>query len=325
MGGVRGSREARHRRLEPEGAVPPITFTGSRSERPELSTDTRRWTVVEMIRWTTEYLAGKGFHNARLNADLLLAGMLGLKRLELYLQHDRPLTPGELAEFRNRLRRRARREPLQYIDGTAAFRDLVLKVDRRVLIPRPETERLVQEVLDWAAGRADLHAVDVGTGSGAIALSLAIEGPFARVVATDASAEALAAAGENHQSVAPRAPVEFRSGDLLAPLHGETFDVVVSNPPYVGDEEAASLDAEVREWEPASALFAGAGGLEVIRRLVPQAAEALRPGGLLALEIGAAQGAAVSRIIDQTGAFGEPRVRPDLAGRDRFVLAERLA
>lgn len=277
-----------------------------------------------MIRWTAEYLAGKGFHNPRLNAELLLAGMLGLKRLDLYLQYDRPLTPEELAEYRERLRRRARREPLQYIDGTAAFRDLVLKVDRRVLIPRPETERLVQEVLDWAAGRTDLQAVDVGTGSGAIALSLATEGPFARVVATDVSDAALALARENHHLSASAAPVDLRAGDLLAPVRGERFHVVVSNPPYIGDEEAPALDAEVRDWEPAGALFAGAGGLDVIRRLVPQAADVLEPGGLLALEMGAAQGAAVCAIIEQTHAFGAPRVRPDLAGRDRIVLAERL-
>jgi release factor glutamine methyltransferase len=289
-----------------------------------LATDTKRWTVVEMIRWTAEYLAGKGFHNARLNAELLLAGQLGLKRLDLYLQFDRPLSPEELAEFKARLRRRAKREPLQYIDGTAAFRDLVLRVDPRVLIPRPETEVLVQHVLDWAAGHTALAAVDVGTGSGAIALALATEGPFARVVATDAQAPALAAARENHHFAAPQAPVEFRLGDLLQPVRGETFDVVVSNPPYIGDEEAEGLDPEVREHEPASALFAGTGGMEVIRRLVPQAAEVLRPGGLLALEMGAAQGPAVCAAIEQTNAFGAPRVRPDLAGRDRIVLAERL-
>jgi release factor glutamine methyltransferase len=277
-----------------------------------------------MIRWTAEYLGEKGVHNARLNGELLLAGVLGCKRLDLYLQHDRPLSAEELAEFKIRLRRRARREPLQYIDGTAAFRNLVLRVDPRVLIPRPETEVLVQQVLDWARGREALTAVDMGTGSGAIALALATEGPFARVVATDAQAEALAAARENHALAAPGAPVEFRQGDLLAPVRGERFDVVVSNPPYVGDEERASLDPEVREWEPASALFAGVGGMDVIRRLVPQAAEALKPGGLLALEIGAAQGAAVARVIEETNAFGAPRVRPDLAGRDRVALAERL-
>jgi release factor glutamine methyltransferase len=289
-----------------------------------VATDTKRWTVVEMIRWTAEYLGGKNVHNARLNAELLLAGVLGLKRLDLYLQFDRPLSPEELAEFKERLRRRARREPLQYIDGTAAFRDLVLRVDPRVLIPRPETEVLVQEVLDWTRGRDNLCGVDVGTGSGAIALALATEGPFARVVAIDAQADALAAARENHVFAAPDAPLEFLHGDLLAPVRGEAFDVVVSNPPYVGEEERASLDPEVRDWEPATALFAGVGGLDVIRRLVPQAAEALNPGGLLAMEIGAAQGGAVRQIIEGTNAFGAPRVRPDLAGRDRVVLAERL-
>jgi release factor glutamine methyltransferase len=277
-----------------------------------------------MIRWTAEYLGGKNVHNPRLNAELLLAGVLGLKRLDLYLQYDRPLSPEELAEFKDRLRRRARREPLQYIDGTAAFRDLVLRVDPRVLIPRPETERLVQEVLDWTRGRDDLVAVDVGTGSGAIALALATEGPFARVVAIDAQADALQAARENHAFAAPDAPVEFFHGDLLQPVRGQAFDVVVSNPPYVGDEEAEGLDPEVRDWEPGTALFAGVGGLDVIRRLVPQAADALKPGGLLAMEIGAAQGAAVREIIETTNAFGAPRVRPDLAGRDRVVLAERL-
>lgn len=283
----------------------------------------RRWTVVELLKWTAEYLQGKGFHNARLNGDLLLAGTLGLRRLELYLQHDRPLTAEELAAFKERLRRRARREPLQYIDGTAAFRDLVLRVDPRVLIPRPETEVLVQEVLDWAGGRDGLAAVDVGTGSGCIALALATEGPFARVVGTDASAGALEVAEENRLRAAPGAPVELRLGDLLEPVAGETFDVVVSNPPYVGDEEAAGLDAEVREWEPGSALFAGPGGLDVYRRLVPAAAGVLRSGGLLALEVGAGQGAAVSRLLEEAECWGPPRVRPDLAGRDRVVLAER--
>jgi release factor glutamine methyltransferase len=285
--------------------------------------EARRWTVVELLKWTAGYLEEKGFHNARLNGDLLLAGTLGLKRLDLYLQHDRPLAPEELAAFRERLRRRARREPLQYIDGTAAFRDLVLRVDPRVLIPRPETEILVQEVLDWSRGRQGLHAVDVGTGSGCIALALATEGPFARVVGTDASAEALEVAEENRALAAPGAPVELRHGDLLAPVAGERFDVVVSNPPYVGEEEAAGLDAEVRDWEPRAALFAGPGGLDAYRRLVPAAAEVLRGGGLLALEIGAGQAAAVSRLIEETEFWGPPRVRPDLAGRDRVVLAER--
>ena len=277
---------------------------------------------MELLRWTAEYLEGKGFHNARLNGELLLAGTLKLKRLDLYLQYDRPLRPDELAEFKARLRRRARREPLQYIEGEAHFRDLVLRVDGRVLIPRPETELLVQRVIDWAAGRPGLAAADVGTGSGAIALSLAAEGAFERVVATDVEAGALEAARANHAAAAPDAPVEFRLGDGLAALAGERFDAVVSNPPYIAVGERPSLDPEVSEWEPASALFGGDDGLEIIRPLVAGAASVLRPGGLLALEIGAGQGAAVAELVRAVGSFGEPRVEKDLAGRDRIVLAE---
>lgn len=284
--------------------------------------DGKRWTVVEMLRWTTEYLGNKGFHNARLNAELLLAGTLGLKRLDLYLQYDRPLDVQEIAEFKSRLQRRARREPLQYIDGEAAFRDMVLRVDRRVLIPRPETEVLVEEVLTWARGRHALRALDVGTGSGAIALSLAAEGPFELLVGTDVEPDAIEAARSNLAFVAPTAPVEFRLGSVYQPVMGERFDVVVSNPPYIACGERQELDPEVREWEPGSALFGGEDGLAVIRELIAGAAGALRPGGLLALEIGVTQAGAVAEMIDATRAFALPQVRRDLSGRERIVLAE---
>jgi release factor glutamine methyltransferase len=180
----------------------------------------------------------------------------------------------------------------------------------------------VQAVLDWAAGREALAALDVGTGSGAIALALASEGPFARVLAVDVSAGALEVARANAREAATAAPVELRLGSLYEAAAGERFDVVVSNPPYVGEDERVSLDAEVRDWEPGQALFAGAGGLEVIRPLVEQAPAHLRPGGLLAMEIGAGQAAAVRELIRATAAFAEPRVKADLAGRDRIVTAE---
>lgn len=289
-----------------------------------MSQPERAWPIVELIRWTTEYLTGKGFHNARLNAELLLAGVLGVKRLDLYLQFDRVLQPAELAEFKQRLLRRAKREPLQYIEGRAAFRGLSLHVDGRVLIPRPETEVLVGEVLKWAAGRSGLRALDVGTGSGAIALSLASEGPFAQVVATDLSAEALAVARANHAALVPEAAVEFREGAGYAPVAGERFDVIVSNPPYVAEPERAALDAEVRDWEPPLALFAGASGLEVIEPLVREAPRHLHPGGLLALEIGAAQASAVLELIRSVERLRAPQLRPDLAGRERIVLAHAL-
>lgn len=276
-----------------------------------------------MVRWTTDYLAGKGIENARLNAELLLAGTLGVKRLDLYLQFDRPLAAQEIAQFRSRLLRRARHEPLQYIEGEAAFRNLQLQVDRRVLIPRPETELLVDAVLAWSAGGSDLTALDVGTGSGAIALALATEGRFGRIVATDLSSDALAVAQANLARVAPAVPVEFRLGDAYTPVVGERFDVVVSNPPYVAGPERDTLDAEVRDWEPAPALFGGPDGLDVIRVLVAQAETVLRPGGLLALEIGATQGRQVAEMVSRAGGFAPPEIRRDLANRERFVLAER--
>lgn len=277
---------------------------------------------MELVGWTANYLGDKGFHNPRLNAELLLAGALGVKRLDLYLQFDRPLRADELAAFKARLLRRAKHEPLQYIEGTAAFRDLAVHVDPRVLIPRPETEVLVQEVLDWAAAHGARTALDVGTGSGAIALALATEGAFERVVAVDVSPDALEVARGNADMAAPGAPVELRLGSLYQAVAGERFDVVASNPPYVGTEERAALDAEVRDWEPATALFAGAGGLDVIRPLVEQAPRHLNPGGLLAMEIGAGQADAVRALIRETGDFAEPRVRRDFSGRDRVVLAE---
>jgi release factor glutamine methyltransferase len=281
----------------------------------------RVWTPVELIRWTEGYLAGKGFEDARLNAELLLAGVLRLKRLDLYLQFDRPLTAEELAEYKARLRRRVRHEPLQYIEGTAAFRNLTLKVDGRVLIPRPETESLAGEVLKWAAARPGLDVLDLGTGSGAIALSLRQEGAFGRVVATDISRPAVdlarANADRNHLS-----DIDFRHGSFYDPVEGETFDVIVSNPPYVAEREREALPSEVRDWEPAAALFAGDDGLAAIRSIVRGAPRHLRAGGLLAMEIGAAQSAAVIEIVREAGGFADPLVRRDFSGRDRLVLVE---
>ncbi|NIY07188.1 MAG: HemK family protein methyltransferase, partial [Gemmatimonadetes bacterium] len=196
---------------------------------------------MEIARAAAAYMAERGIENARLEAELLLASVLGLSRLELYLQHDRPLTPGEKESFRALVRRRLKREPLQYVLGEVQFRALSLRVDPRVLIPRPETEVLVGEVLRWAASRGaaeGLTAVDVGTGSGAIALSLAKEGPFRRVVATDVSTDALEVARQNAARAGLAERVEFRTGALWDALRpGERFDVVVSNPPYIPEAE----------------------------------------------------------------------------------------
>jgi release factor glutamine methyltransferase len=294
-----------------------------------------------MMRWSGAYLSEKGVERGRLDAEHLLAHVLGLERLQLYLQHDRPLTSAELDRFRPLLRRRARREPLQYILGTAAFREVELAVDRRVLIPRPETEVLVQAVLDRvggadggggpgigasAPGPDGLTALDVGTGSGAIAVSLALEGPFARVVATDASPEALEVARANVEGAGVSDRVELRGGVLFGPLGPEErFDVVVSNPPYVADAEAQTLPPEVRDWEPAQALFAGPDGLAVLRGLLAGAPRHLAVGGLLAMEVGAGQAPLLAGLLEESEAWGEVEIGADLAGRERVLLARRVA
>ncbi len=284
------------------------------------------WTVLRLILWGADYLGQKGVRRGRLDAEHLLAHVVGVGRLQLYLEYDRPLTTDELEGFRPLLHRRAKREPLQYIIGRQPFRELDLEVSSAVLIPRPETELLVGEILDWTARheRAEMTALDVGTGSGAIALSLAFEGPFASVLATDVDEGALEVARRNRDSAELGDKVELRLGPLFDPLHpGERFDVIVSNPPYVAESEAVTLDPEVVEWEPKRALFGGADGLEVVRGLVHGAREALRPGGLLALEVGVGQAGPVVRLLEDTGQIRELRVRRDYSGKERIVLARR--
>jgi release factor glutamine methyltransferase len=281
--------------------------------------------ALELTRKAGAVLAERGFPNARLEAELLLAGVLGIRRLDLYLQHDRPVDGAELERYRAWVRRRLKHEPLQYIVGTAAFRKLELHVDPRVLIPRPETEVLVGEVLSWAT----LHgswgaALDIGTGSGAIALSLACEGRFARIVATDVSRDALDVARGNAQRAGLSDVVEFRCGAYFEPVReGERFTVIVANPPYVAESERAMLAPEVREHEPAAALFAGADGLSAIDELVAGAPPWLESGGLLALEIGDGQAEAVLERVRATAAYANASVVADLTGRRRVLVAER--
>jgi len=274
--------------------------------------------------WSAGYLEEKGVERARLDAEYLLAHVLGVGRLQMYLQHERPLEPGELDAFRPLLKRRAAREPLQYILGRQAFRDLDLEVGPGVLIPRPETERLVEVVLAWArAGRrSGLTGLDIGTGSGAIALALLAEGPFEGFVATDTSPDALAVAARNRDAQGMGERLRLRSGSFLEPVApGECFDVVVSNPPYVAEGDRAALAPEVAEWEPAGALFAGRDGLDALRRLVADAGNALRADGLLALEVGDGQAPAVTDLVRDCGVYRDVAVHRDLTGRERVVTA----
>lgn len=284
------------------------------------------WTVLRLLRWSGGYLEDRGVEGGRLEAEHLLAEALDTERLRLYLEFDRPLTPEELDAYRPLLLRRARREPLQHVVGYTRFREVELRTDARAMIPRPETEILVGAVLEWVERREmeEVAGVDVGTGTGAIALSLLREGPFRRIVATDRSEEALSLARENAERLGATDQVAFRRGDLFGALgEAERFDVVVSNPPYVARGDAADLEPEVREWEPEDALFAGPEGTEVVAALVSGAPSHLRPGGLLALEIGAEQGERARELVRGRGAYEEPEIRRDLAGRERILLAVR--
>lgn len=280
------------------------------------------WTPIRLTRWSGEYLQEKGLENGRLDAELLLAHVLDTNRLDLYLQFDRPIHARELDRFKGLLLRRASREPLQYILGTTAFRELEIRTDPRALIPRPETEILVGEVLEWAETRGgDLTGLDIGTGSGVIALSLLTEGPFSSFIGTDSSPQAMELARENIRDLHLEERMEVREGALFEPLGPEErFDVIVSNPPYIREDERRTLQPEVKDWEPAQALFAGPDGLAVLLPLAQGAPCYLRSGGLFGAEVGEGQARKLAQAMNETGAFEDVWIRPDLSGTERIVL-----
>lgn len=279
---------------------------------------------MEIIRWSGGYLRDKGVEDGRLNAEYLLAHVLGMDRLQLYLHFDRPLAESELAVYRPFLKRRAAREPLQYLLGSASFRNLVLGVDPRVAIPRPETEYLIDVLIRMAErGRVFESALDIGTGSGAIAIALADEGLARSVTATDLSVAALEVARRNAEARG-HPEIGFRSGSLLEPVGDLTFDLVLSNPPYLSEDDWRTTEPEVREWEPQGALVAGEGGVALIRDIVAGVGAVLRPGGWFGVEVGSAQGEIVAGLLQDTGHFRSVEVHEDLAGRQRYVFARRF-
>ncbi len=279
-------------------------------------------TVLDVIKKTTEFFATKGIESPRLNAELLVGHALGLRRMQLYLNFERPLTAAELEQIRPLVRRRGQREPVQYILGETDFAGLKLKVDRRALIPRPETEYLVELL----ATRPDFSPgliLDLGTGSGALALGLARHFANAAVTAVDASAEALALARENAAACGLAERVTVLASDWYAALPpGGQFDLIVANPPYLSAEETAATLPEVHAHEPVQALTAAEGGLADLRVIIAGAPRFLRDGGLLALETGIAHHAELAKLAVAAG-FGRTESRPDLTGRDRFFFAAR--
>jgi len=279
-------------------------------------------TVLEIIKRTTEFLEKRGVESARLNAELLIGHALGLKRMQLYLQFERPLSETDLEKVRPLVKRRGNREPLQYILGETEFGGLKLKVDARALIPRPETEYLL-ELLVPRLAKAPESILDLGTGTGAIALALAQTYPAAVVTAVDESSAALDLARENVATCCLAERVRLLKSDWFSALTAdEKFELIVANPPYLSDAETNATAPEVKNFEPASALSAGPNGAADLELIFTQAHERLIPGGLLACETGIAQHGALLLLTAKIG-YSRTESLKDLTGRDRYLLAFR--
>ncbi|MBI5286175.1 MAG: peptide chain release factor N(5)-glutamine methyltransferase [Deltaproteobacteria bacterium] len=300
-------------------------------------------TVLEVIHKTTDYLRAKGIEDARLNAELLLAHLLKVNRLGVYLNYDRPLDERELEGLRELIKQRTKRKPLQYIIGRQGFWSLELKVNANVLIPRPETELLVEETLktvassQWSVVREKIRnnspltthhsplILDLCTGSGCIAIALAVELPNAMVYAVDKSEAALKVAMENAEEYKVADRITFLLGNPYQSLQGNhRFDLIVSNPPYIRSGDINGLQPEVRDYEPVSALDGGEDGLEVIRRIITDAPTYLKEKGWLILEVGAGQASVVETLIERTGAYTTPSIIKDYSGIERVVKAQKI-
>jgi len=286
------------------------------------------WTIKKVVRWTTGWFEDRDVtETPRLDADLLASHVLGISRVELYTQMDEELSDDELTTFKQLIKRRAAGEPVAYLIGYREFRNLALRTDDRALIPRPDTETVIDVVLELipAADALDdpLRMADVGTGTGAISLALFDERPDLRIAATDTSEEALSLARENIDGHDAGNRIALFHGDLLEPIPDRWFplDLVVSNPPYVAESERDELPTSVREYEPVEALMAGEDGLDVIRRLIPSATDALADGGWLVFEMGHQQGEAVEELLDEAG-LEEIEIHQDLGDRDRVASAQ---
>lgn len=285
------------------------------------------WTIRRLLSWTTDFFAKRGFESPRLEAEVLLAHVLDHARYQLYMHIDDVVSDAARSAFRDLVKRRSEGEPSAYLVGRKEFYALSFKVTPAVLIPRPDTEFLVIEALEALGkmvGRETPRLADVGTGSGCLAVAVARRSPQVRIVAIDRSAEALAVARENAQAHGVADRIDFCEGDLFEPLDPEDrFDLIVSNPPYVATPVWETLEPTIKNFEPRLALDGGIDGLDVIRRLVDQAAVRLHPGGTLAMEIGSDQGEAVTRLF-AGDLWSPPTIRRDHAGLDRVVTTRRL-
>jgi release factor glutamine methyltransferase len=281
----------------------------------------KTWTILELLNWTTEHFASRGIETARLDAECLLAHVLDVDRLRLYVDFEAPVAAGDRTAYRDLVRRRANeRVPVAHLVGEKEFWSLPLKVTRDVLVPRPDTETLVTAALDLLPDpAAEARVLDVGTGSGAVALAIAVERPKAHLVATDISQSALDIARENADAHGVGDRICWALGDLFEPVAGQRFDLVVSNPPYVAESQRAELPPELAH-EPEEALFSGRDGTDVLSQLVAQVKEVLAPGGGVAVELAPEQATRVADWLRDAG-LADVKTHRDLSRRPRVVSA----
>jgi len=289
----------------------------------------QKWTIQKLLSWITGYFTEKNVDSPRLSAELLLSSVLGMNRLQLYTQFDKTVSQNHLDKLHDLVRRCGADEPLAYLIGRTEFYSLDIKVTGDCMIPRPETELLVQKAIDFVRTRAGKQSVcDLCTGSGCIAVAIADNCPDTHIVATDICDKALAVAAENVANHNLTGRITLLCGDLFAPIiegldNGE-FDLIVCNPPYVSSAEYEILDKNVKDYEPKRALYAGTDGLDIYRRIAARIDEFLKPDAALMLEIGYAQGKAVRELLEQTGIFREIKIEKDHQNNDRVVIAKRL-
>ncbi len=278
------------------------------------------WTVLKLIQWTEEYFKKHNVPNPRLDAELLLSHLLKKKRIDLYLQFDAPLNQSELASFKELVKRRIAREPLQHITQTQEFWSLPIKVTPDVLIPRQETEHIIEHALKLFNKDSLIQILDIGTGSGAIAAALASEFQNAKITATDISEKALVVAKENLLQFGDQ--IILKKTNLFDDIQGN-FDLVVSNPPYVSKNDLDSMQSEVGNYEPHLALFAGNDGLEIIKRIISGASRHLNPKGWLIMEFGYNQGGAILSLINEETDYTNSAIHKDYSGNDRILTTQR--
>jgi len=320
------------------------------------------WTIQKLLIWTIEYLTKKGIDQPRLSAELLLGHVLQMKRIELYTQFNKSVTSEQLERLKDLAKRAGQNEPIAYLVGKTEFYSLELDVNSDCMIPRPETELLVERAIEFLRARPVRNAMvgdvrkttffsnvscnmlqnnkisngagpdaqlvfDLCTGCGCIAVAIARNYPNAQIIATDISASALKVAAENVEKYKLKDRIGLLCGDLFDPimpyLEADKFDLIVANPPYVSADEFETLDKNVKDYEPKLALFAGADGLDIHRRIIDNAPSFLKSDGALMLEIGFAQGQAIRELLEQTGIFYKVKIEKDFHNNDRIVSARR--